>query len=69
MNEAQERNERQRKADMAHHEGRLDWLSCDSPRYACGALVAPSDAAQMLKASREALRLIAAGMSTNHAPL
>lgn len=70
MNAGARLNARQREADRAHHLNRLEWLEAPTPRYACGQAVAPSDVAQMIKASREALELIEKhGMSTNHARL
>lgn len=68
MNAAQSMNARQREADRAHHLARLAWLETEAPRYTCGQPVAPSDKAQMIKASRDALALIENhGMSTGHA--
>lgn len=61
-------NQRQRDADREHHLDRLQWLATESPRYACGSPVPPSEAAQMTMASRQALELIDLhGMSLNHA--
>lgn len=63
-------NGHQRASDKLHHEGRIAWLSAESPRWACGALVPKHEAANMLMKSRDALRLIVEhGMTTNSAQL
>lgn len=62
-----ETREKQLAADRAHHMERIAWLSGESPRWACGALVAPSEALRLLTQSRECLRLIGLGMTTGSA--
>lgn len=69
-NEARELHEQQRRADRAHHEGRIVWLTAEAPRLACGTPVAKHEATEMLQKSREALRYVNEhGMSTNSAAL
>ena len=63
-------HERQRRADKAHHESRIAWLSEDRPVWACGTPVAKHIAAEMTMKSREALRCINEfGMASNSASM
>lgn len=60
--------ERQKLADITHHEERVAWLSQENPTYENGEPVQSFDAQEMLKSSISCLDFIRkTGMSVGHA--
>lgn len=55
MNKAMQMAKAQRQAAIAHHQERAAWLQGESPRWACGTPVQPSDQASLLRQSQNYL--------------